>query len=241
MIRNTMTKEILSKSRLTNFWLKSLIVIFVLLTTLGIYWKKKRILLKIPKYQWNVLTLNQTVALIFLVYTNNLLCDYLLIFFPPSELLFILEELRVILVENLIIRFLLPFFLILNTKRRLPALWTETSWKRREFFMTKINFQSHYPQTEVSFDQEERRQKDLFKYNDRTTTTTLANTAMGSNIPEVSDWTRKYLIFLFPYDKYIISKWLTRNKKYKDSFYLLFYFFFFILLPEVYSLMSLMI
>ena len=61
-----MTKEMFSKSRYNNFWSKSIIVIFVLLTTLGIYWKKKRILLKIPKSQKNVLTLKQTVAVIFL-------------------------------------------------------------------------------------------------------------------------------------------------------------------------------
>ena len=186
MIRNTLTKEIFSQSRYNNFWFKSIIVFFVLLMTLGIFWKK-RILLKIPKHQQNVLTLSQTVATILLIYTNNVLCDYLLSLAPSSEILFILEELRVILMENLLTRFLLPILLILNTQRTLPALWTEKPWKRREFFMTKINFQSHYPQTDVSFDQEERRQKDLFKYNDRTTTTTLANTAMGSNIPEVSD------------------------------------------------------
>ena len=111
-----MTEEIFSKARYNNFWSKSIIVIFVLLTTLGIYWKKKRILLKIPKNQRNVLTLNQTVAIILLVYVNNVLCDYLLALFPPSEFLFILEELRVVLVENTIIRFLLPILLILNTK-----------------------------------------------------------------------------------------------------------------------------
>ena len=104
MIGNTMSKEIFSKSRYNNFWSKSIIVIFVLLTTLGIYWKKKRILWKIPKSQKNVLTLKQTVAVIFLVYVNNLLTDYTLSIFPPSELLFTLEELRVILQENILTR-----------------------------------------------------------------------------------------------------------------------------------------
>ena len=139
-----MTEEIFSKARYNNFWSKSIIVIFVLLTTLGIYWKKKRILLKIPKTQRNVLTLNQTVAIILLVYVNNVLCDYLLSLFPPSEFLFILEELRVVLVENIITRLLLPILLILNTKITLPALWAEKPWRRREFFMTKLNLQTNF-------------------------------------------------------------------------------------------------
>ena len=182
MIGNTMTKEIFSQARYNNLWSKSMIVLFVLLTTLGIYWKKKRILSRIEKYQRNVLTLKQTVAVILFIYTNNVICDYLLAIFPPSEFLFILEELRVVLVENLLTRFLLPVLLILNTKRTLPALWTEKTWKRREFFMTKLNF----PTTKVSVVQETSR--DLVRPNDSTTTTTtLANTAMGSNLPEVSE------------------------------------------------------
>ena len=103
MIRNTLTREIFSQSRYNNFWFKSIIVFFVLLMTLGIFWKK-RILLKIPKHQQNVLTLSQTVATILLIYTNNVLCDYLLSLAPSSEILFILEELRVILMENIITR-----------------------------------------------------------------------------------------------------------------------------------------
>ena len=194
MIGNTMTEEIFSEARYNNLWSKSIIVLFVLLTTLGIYWKKKRILSRIEKYQRNVLTLKQTVAVILFLYTNNLLCDYLLAIFPPSEFLFILEELRVVLVENLLTRFLLPVFLILNTKRTLPALWTEKTWRRREFFMTNLNFQSKSPQSEVivvqevSVVEERRRQRDLVKYKYiTTTTTTLANTAAGSTLPEVSD------------------------------------------------------
>ena len=181
-----MTKETFSKARYNNLWSKSIIVIFVLLTTLGIYWKKKRILCKIPKYQRNVLTLKQTVGLIFLLYANNMLCDYLLALFPPSEFLFILEELRVILVENLLTRFLLPILLISNTQRTFPALWAEKHWKRREFFMTKITL----PETKVSLEEEEhegRRHTALGQHNERTTTTTLANYAMGSSLTEVAD------------------------------------------------------
>ena len=181
-----MSEEIFSKMRYNNFWNKSLIVLFVLLTTMGIYWKKKRILFRIEKYQRNVLTLNQTVALILFLYTNNMLCDYLLVLSPPSEFLFILEELRVLLGENIITRFLLPVLLILNTRRTLPALWTEKSWKRQEFFMTKLDFPKIKIQVVVQ-DERRHRQRYLVNHNNRTTTTTLANTAMGSTLPEVSE------------------------------------------------------
>ena len=197
MIRNTMSQERFYKSRYNNLWSKSIIVIFVLLTTLGIYWKKKRLLSKIPKSQENVLTLKQTVAVLLLVYFNNLICDYLLAFFPPTEFLFILEELRVILVENIVTRFLLPVLLILNTRRTLPALWAEKDCERREFFMTKLNLQTNFTEIcvvqEVSVVQdtseleEEIRHTVQARHNQRTETTTLANTATGSNLPDVSD------------------------------------------------------
>ena len=198
MIGNTVSKEIFSKSRYSNFWSKSVVVFFVLLTTLGIHWKKKKILFKIPKCQRNVLTLNQTVGVICLVYTISVLCDYLLAFFPPSQLLFIMEELRVILVENIITRFLLPLLLILNTRRTLPALWAEKDWKRQEFFTTKLpSNQISLVQDiqevpllvqEFSVIQEGKRQLNKSIQNQRTTTTTLANSAMMiSSLPEVSD------------------------------------------------------
>lgn len=199
MLGNTISKEIFDRARYNNFWPKSIIVVFVLLTTLGIYWKKKRILCQIPKYQWNVLTLKQTVTLIILIYINSVPGDYLVGAFPPSEYLFIYEELRVILTENLIIRFLLPILLIRNTQRTLPALWTEKPWKRREFFMTQPNF----PQTKITVEEEVSGDVQVSveeeisvvsvvhegrKHNDRTTTTTtLANTAAGSSLPEVAD------------------------------------------------------
>ena len=118
MIGNKTSKEIFSKSRYSNFWSKSVVFFFVLLTTMGIYWKKRKILFKIPKYQRNVLTLNQTVGVVCLVYTVSVLTDYLLACFPPSQLLFIMEEVRVMLVKNIITRFLLPLLLILNTRRK---------------------------------------------------------------------------------------------------------------------------
>ena len=192
-----MSKEIISDSRYRNFWSKSIMLPFVLATTLGIYWKKKRVLSRIPKSQRNVLTLKQTVATILFLYANNICCDYLESAFPPTEFLFILEELRVILVENIVTRFLLPVLLILNTRRTLPALWAEKDCERREFFMTKLNLQTNFTEIcvvqEVSVVQdtseleEEIRHTVQARHNTRTETTTLANTATGSNLPDVSD------------------------------------------------------
>ena len=135
-------QEVSARLRFNNFCFKSLVLVFVILTTAGIYWKKKRISFKIEKNQRNVLTLKQTLGLIFFIYCNNVLADYVLASFKPSTLVFLMEELRVVLVENLLTRFVIPIVLIINTKRHLPGLWTDTEMIRSEFFMTKINVSS---------------------------------------------------------------------------------------------------
>ena len=42
------------------------------------YWKRKRLSNKVENHQRNLLTLKQTVGLLFLIYGNNVLLDYLL-------------------------------------------------------------------------------------------------------------------------------------------------------------------
>ena len=137
MIRNTAFQEEFAKARFNNFCSKSIVMVFVVLTAAGIYWKKKRLTNKIEDHQRNVLTLNQTIGVIFLIYCNNVILDYLLANFQPSDLVFLLEELRVLIVENVLTKCLIPIFLILNTKRQLPGLWTNNELKRTDFYMTK--------------------------------------------------------------------------------------------------------
>ena len=140
MIRNTAFQEDFAKYRFNNFCSKSIVMVFVVLTTAGIYWKRKRLPNKIKDHQRNVLTLNQTLGVIFLIYCNNVILDYLLAIFQPSDLVFLLEELRVLIVENVLTKCLIPIFLILNTRRQLPGLWTNKEMKRTDFYMTKPTF-----------------------------------------------------------------------------------------------------
>ena len=142
MFRNIEFPEEFDKYRFNNLSLKSIVIIFVILKTAGIYWKKKRLTNNIENHQRNVLTLKQTLGLLFLIYCSNVLSDYTLSLFKPTDLVFFLEELRVLLVENLLIKFTIPIVLILNTKKHLPGLWTNREIKRSEFFMTRLNFDS---------------------------------------------------------------------------------------------------
>ena len=127
--------------RFNNACFKTIIGVFVMLTTAGIYWKKKRISFKIylVNHQRNVLTLKQTLGIISLIYCNNVLADYLLASFKPSDLVFLFEEVRVLLVENVLTRFVIPVVLIINTRKQLPGLWRDTEVRRSEFYMTKMS------------------------------------------------------------------------------------------------------
>lgn len=149
MIRNTAFQEDFAKYRFNNFCSKSIVMVFVVLTTAGIYWKKKRLSNKIEDHQRNVLTLNQTLGVIFLIYCNNVILDYLLAIFQPSDLVFLLEELRVLIVENVLTKCLIPIFLILNTRRQLPSLWTNNEIKKTDFYMTKPTSHSFITQPPV--------------------------------------------------------------------------------------------
>ena len=117
-------------------------MVFVFLTSAGIYWKKKRLSNKVENHQRNLLTLKQTVGLLFFIYCNNVLLDYLLAIFKPNQLVFTMEILRVVIVENLLTKFAIPVGLILNSRRHLPGLWSNKQIKRPEFFMTEPNFDS---------------------------------------------------------------------------------------------------
>ena len=125
--------------RFNNACFKTIIGVFVMLTTAGIYWKKKRISFKIENHQRNVLTLKQTLGIISLIYCNNVLAVYLLASFKPSDLVFLFEEVRVLLVENVLTRFVIPVVLILNTRNQLPGLWRDTEVRRSEFYMTRMS------------------------------------------------------------------------------------------------------
>ena len=147
--RITKLTEDFARYRFNNLCSKSTVAVFVILTAAGIYWKKRRISDKIGNNQRNLLTLKQTLGIILFIYCNNVVADYILAWFKPSRLVFLLEEMRVILVENLLIRFLLPIVLIIYTKTSLPALWSNQDIRRSKFYMTKPDFEASRKMTKM--------------------------------------------------------------------------------------------
>ena len=127
--------------RFGNFVTKTLVMIAVLITALSIYWKKRRLMIKVRKC--NVITFNQTILLLALLYLTNAVWDYVLTSYPSPHA-FTLEMLRIVLVENIFLKFLLPIILIINTKMTLPSLWTDVTHRRIGFFMTKSSFVPRY-------------------------------------------------------------------------------------------------
>ena len=99
----------------------------------AICWKRRK------SYQRNVLTLSQTMALFIFLFFNGVITDYLLL---PSDKnsVFVIEMLRVIILENLVFKFAFPLYLIVSTQSSLPSLWTRKRDTQIEFFMTKTNF-----------------------------------------------------------------------------------------------------
>ena len=135
-----------SKLRNGNFFIKSLLLLFAAIIMIAANWKKKALAIR-KSYQRNVLTLRETMAVLVFLYINGVISDYL---FLPSEnnSLFILEMLRVILLENIAFKFLFPILLIYRTQSSLPSLWqTREIENKKHFFMTKFNFVPEYPLT----------------------------------------------------------------------------------------------
>ena len=153
--------------RFGNFVTKTLIIIIVLITAISIFWKKKRLLIRFRRY--NVLTFNQTVLLLLLLYICNAVCDYILTSYL-SHNAFYLEMFRILLIENIFFKFLLPIFFIMSTKSSLPALWSDTVDRKVDFFMTQSSFKPRSQNTggtvdnrhRVSFSRQKNRRRRKF-------------------------------------------------------------------------------
>ena len=140
--------------RYGNMVMKNVPLIVVILVAIGVYWKKRQ--QKKPMKvsgNVNVMTLWQTVCYIIFVSLDNTVLsfvissDFLSYFELDENLAFNLEMLRVILVENIFFKFLVPLYLLQNSKTSLPSLWVERDWRRLEFSMTS---QSLIPRPVVS-------------------------------------------------------------------------------------------
>ena len=144
--------------RFGNFVTKTLIIIVLLITATSIFWKKRRLLIRFRRC--NVLTFNQTVLLMLLLYICNAVCDYILTSYSGDHA-FYLEMLRILVIENIFFKVLFPMFLIIRTRSSLPALWSNTDDRKVEFFMTKSTFKprSQNPCPGVNYKQRFNRQK----------------------------------------------------------------------------------
>lgn len=132
--------------RFGNFVTKTIVIIGVVITSLAILWKKKRLNVRVKKY--NVLTFYQTLKIVIILYINNAVFDYIfqcnivtaILYYYSSEHIFILEMLRVIFLENIFIKFIMPTIFIINTRSSLRSLWSEVPYKQINFFMSEPSY-----------------------------------------------------------------------------------------------------
>ena len=112
----------------------TLAIILVLYAT--VMWRKEQLSHKVNKRQSNLLTLNQTVALSVVVTLDYFIFECC-IWILPEENVLLFEMLKLILIDNLCYRFLVPLLLLLNTRKIFPELWTGTVQGTTGFYMTE--------------------------------------------------------------------------------------------------------
>ena len=113
----------------------SMVIILILYAT--VMWKKEQFSHKVNRRQNNLLTLNQTVVLSVVVTLDYIIVECC-VWILPQEKLLQFEMMKLIIIENLCYRFLMPLALLFNTRKIFPELW---SGRRREettgFYMTE--------------------------------------------------------------------------------------------------------
>ena len=91
-------------------------------------------LIRARRCQYNVITLNQTVLLVILLNVDSVVLSYFLQ--GKGRLVFTLEMLRTLLIENIFFKSLVPVYLILQSRTHLKSLWTDRQPERLRFFMS---------------------------------------------------------------------------------------------------------
>ena len=112
---------------------------FGLVAAIGMHWKKMKMSIS-WKGNHNVITLNQTLLFVILIYIDSTLLAYYL--GTGGRFLFHLEMLRIILIENLAFKFVFPLLLLRSSRSHLPALWADRDDRRLDFFLTKPSFEA---------------------------------------------------------------------------------------------------
>ena len=103
------------------------------------HWTKRRLATKIVRnFQRNLMTMNQTAALSVIFYFNNIAIYVIssLEHSLPQKYLFFFDICRIIVVENILLKFLLPVLLIAKSKTDLPTLWLKEPTEEKEFFLS---------------------------------------------------------------------------------------------------------
>ena len=119
--------------------MKTCALMFGVAMAIGMHWKKRK--MSIPwRRNYNVITLNQTLLFVILIYIDNTLLSYYL--GTGGWFLFNLEMLRIILIENLAFKFVFPLLLLKSSKSHLPALWADRDERRLDFFQTSPSYEA---------------------------------------------------------------------------------------------------
>ena len=131
--------------RYGNLVMKNVLILVILLLSIGAYWKRRNV--KNPMKvsgNVNVVTLSQTVSLLSLFSFDNTLLSFVIstdnFLGLSNELVFNLEMLRVLFIENIFFKFFVPLYLLKNSRTNLPLLWAERTFRKADFFMTAPSF-----------------------------------------------------------------------------------------------------
>ena len=113
------------QTKMTIFSMRTLVSVSIFIFGILILLKKRRLPFNRDKYQFNVVTLKETLGIVLIFYLNAL--NYLIEIDKYLEL-FILSGVSLVI----------PVALIIKTKQSYPSLWTESDNTRRDkFFMTR--------------------------------------------------------------------------------------------------------
>ena len=116
-----------------NLAFKTILILLVLILKFGVFWKNRREKKKV-KMKYNIMSLNQTILILVMLYLDNAFLSYFIV--DKNNFVFNMEMFRLIFIENICFRFLVPLYLIFDSKSKLPALWAENTERKLDFFMT---------------------------------------------------------------------------------------------------------
>ena len=127
--------------RFGNLVMKNVLVVVIIIMSIGVYWKQRH--QKNPMRvtgNFNVITLKQTVFFLILISFDNTCMSYVIswdnFFGISDDVVFVLEMLRVILVENIFFKFCVPLYFLIESKKKVPNLWADRDHRQLDFFMT---------------------------------------------------------------------------------------------------------